>query len=205
MEVTEDRLGGDGRFYLRAELLASTAATSLRVTGMSMPCRLAPRRMGPAIASSSGGWPCATSFCIELRMFSGIFITPAITASALILAPSATATALASRMQDNPWSLHDGSARISPVVLSEAVVVKANAARNTSLLHNSVGSSSTKRHSKPIFRRSSSVDASRALPEDCIFKRAKGERWTMWPGATRSDSTAIVAGITLATPYFERR
>jgi hypothetical protein len=32
---------------------------------------------------------------MELRMVPGIFITPAMTASALIFAPSATATALA--------------------------------------------------------------------------------------------------------------
>ena len=66
-------------------------------------------------------------------------------------APSATATAHASRMQDNPICRHEGSARISPVVLLEAVVVSANAARKTSLLHISVGSSSMNRHSNPIF------------------------------------------------------
>ncbi len=64
----------------------STAATSFFVTGTSIPCRAAPRRIGPAIASSSGVLPCSTSFCMELRMFPGIFTTAAITASASIFA-----------------------------------------------------------------------------------------------------------------------
>jgi hypothetical protein len=50
----------------------------------------------------------------------------------------------------SPSSRHCGSESISPVVLSAAVVDSANGARNTSLPHIRVGSSSTKRHSKPI-------------------------------------------------------
>ena len=52
-----------------------------------MPCRLPPRRIGPAIASSSGGRPAATSFCIELRVSAGAASSIARSASASISAP----------------------------------------------------------------------------------------------------------------------
>src|ERR1700722_9024679 len=156
------------------------------------------------MASSSGVLCCATSFCMELRIFPGIFITPAITASASTFAPSATATAALSRRHERPSSRHTGSESISPVVLSAAVVDSANAARKTSLPHMSVGSSSTKRHSKPSCWRYSTGLPSRARPAEDTFSRANGERWTMCPGATRSVSTAMVAAMTRSFPNRDR-
>src|SRR5215211_4461295 len=61
-----------------------------------MPCSVPPRRIGPAIASTSGGRPAATSFCIELWKPSGAPLSVARIGSGATLAPSAAPTAQAS-------------------------------------------------------------------------------------------------------------
>src|SRR5215212_3480275 len=71
-------------------------STRARVADTSMPCSVPPRRMGPATASSSGGRPAATSFCIELRKPSGASLSVARIGSGATLAPSESATAQAS-------------------------------------------------------------------------------------------------------------
>jgi hypothetical protein len=78
------------RFVLR-----STSATNLRVTGTSRLRPGARRKIGPAIASSSGRFPRSTSFCMELRMLPGKFLIVEITESGSTFAPSASATAQA--------------------------------------------------------------------------------------------------------------
>ena len=92
----------ESAYYPTARMpdLCSTAAASFCVAGAGMRCRVAPRKIGPAMASSSGARPCCTSFCMELRMPGGILPKPEITASASTFAPSAVATAQASRTQD---------------------------------------------------------------------------------------------------------
>ena len=47
---------------------AATAERSRLVAVMSIPRRSPARMIGPAMAPSSGGFPCSTSFCMELRM-----------------------------------------------------------------------------------------------------------------------------------------
>lgn len=61
-------LHGAGLQMLVRPLIRSTSS---QVVATSIPCRWPPLRIGPAIASSSGGRPAAASFCIELRMPSG--------------------------------------------------------------------------------------------------------------------------------------
>src|SRR5205085_3246940 len=103
----------------------STSATNLRVTGTSRLWRGAARKIGPAIASSSGRLPRSTSFCMELRMLPGKLLIVEITESASTFAPSASATAQASRTQISSSCRHVASAAISPLVLSAAVVTSA--------------------------------------------------------------------------------
>jgi hypothetical protein len=74
-------------------------STKARVADTSIPCLLPPRRMGPAMASSSGARPAATSFCIELRKASGAPSSAARIGSGATSAPSAIPTAQASLMQ----------------------------------------------------------------------------------------------------------
>ena len=61
-------------------------------------------------------------------------------------------------------------------VETAAVVVSAKGARKTSLPHMSVGSSSTKRHAKPIFSSCSTVLPSTERPAANTFNRANGDR-----------------------------
>jgi hypothetical protein len=75
--------------------------------------------------------------------------------------------------------------------------VSANGTRNISLLHINVFSSSMKRHSNPDAASFSTVVDKILRPAEETLSRAKGERQTIWPGATRSVSTATVAGTTL--------
>jgi hypothetical protein len=62
---------------------------------------------------------------MELRIFAGIFIIAAMTDSAFTLAPSAKATAQASRTQDSSCCFQSGAAMTAPVVRSATVVVNA--------------------------------------------------------------------------------
>src|SRR5882762_2728278 len=182
----------------------SISATNLRVTGTSRLWRGAARKIGPAIASSSGRLPCSTSFCMELRMLPGKLLIVEITESGSTLAPSPCATEQASRTQNSSSCSHVASAAISPVVLSVAVVISANGAKNTSLLQSNVCSSSTNWQVKPSFCKSSRVLCIRVRPIEETLSRANGERCRMCPGAVRSDSTIIVAGTMRAAPYRER-
>ncbi len=138
-------------------------------------------------------------------MFRGIFIIRQITASASTFAPSAMATAQASRTTGLQLLLPKGSEMISPVVLSAAVVVSAKGARKQLAPHQRwfvVHEAALETHLSEDVRACCQADV---RPAEDTFSRAKGERWTMCPGATRSDSTAMVAAMTRSAPYFDAK
>src|SRR5207244_2783069 len=111
-------------------------------------------------------------------------------------APSAAATAHVSIVLERSRGSHCGSERISPLVRPAAVVVSAKGAKKHSLLHIKVASLTIKRYSVPKPDNFSITLWSCDWPRSDIAKRTKGDRRIICPGATRSDSTEIVAGTT---------
>src|SRR5882762_2176610 len=89
-----------------------------------------------------------------------------------------------------------GSFLTSPIVIPEAAVVSAQGASIASLFHNIFCSSVLNWQLKPNCLNFSIVDASLLSPIEGTERRTDGDRGTIFPGATRSDSTAIVAGTT---------
>src|SRR5262249_41149392 len=114
---------------LHARLRARTRATSSRVAGASPAARI-----GPAIASSSGARPAATSFCIELLNAPGTLSSRCFVPSASMRAPAAMAAAQASSVQARRSARRGGWSRTSPSEAAAALVDSASGARKTSLV-----------------------------------------------------------------------
>src|SRR3712207_5398508 len=181
---------------------ATIRSTRARVADTSIPCSVPPRRMGPAIASTSGGRPAATSFCIELRKASGTPSNDARIGSGATLAPSATPMAQASLTHPSNPVHRPGSERTTPSGPPEAVVASAKCAKKQSLLQSIVTSSSLTSQPNPTPRSSSDKASARArvagLGATCTSAHA--ERCRTRSGPICSASTQIVPGKTGSAP-----
>src|ERR1700682_655374 len=134
------------------------------------------RKIGPAMPSSSGGFPAATSFCIELRDTGGTLSKNRMKLAGSSGVPLAVAAAQASYMASTIRFRHTGSLKTSPMVIPDAVVVRAHGARIASLFHNIFSSSVLNWQLNPNCRNFSIVDASRVSPIEDTVRRAEGDR-----------------------------